>query len=258
MCTILESSLHGAAILHATYSSYSFGPGGISTAIKALIGANVALFLVQFVAPAVTDVLGLRPIFVVRYFWVWQLATYMFLHGGVFHIVFNMLALWMFGTELERRWGTPFFLKFYAVTGIGAGVLTVLFSLLPFAAAQTAVSGEHHRRVGRDLRPAARATRCIFRNARSTCSSSSRFRRAYSSPSSARSRSSRRWATRAASQAPRTSAGCAVAYVYLKSGRMHPIAEIKYRYLKWKINRVRKKFDVYSGGRANDYDRRVH
>ena len=52
--------------------------------------------------------------------------------------------------------------------------------------------------------------------------------------------------------------GLAVAYVYLKSGRMHPIAEIKYRYLKWKINRVRKKFDVYSGGRANDYDRHVH
>ena len=68
-------------------SSYSFGPGGISTAIKALIGANVVMFLVQLFAPAVTDFLGLRPIFVVRYFWVWQLATYMFLHGGVFHIV---------------------------------------------------------------------------------------------------------------------------------------------------------------------------
>jgi hypothetical protein len=37
---------------------------------------------------------------------------------------------------------------------------------------------------------------------------------------------------------------------------MHPLSELKYRYLKWKINRVRKKFDVYSGGRANDYDRR--
>ena len=45
---------------------------------------------------------------------------------------------------------------------------------------------------------------------------------------------------------------------YLKSARMHPLAELKYRYLKWKINRVRKKFDVYSGGRANDWDRRVH
>ena len=56
----------------------------------------------------------------------------MFLHGGVFHILFNMLALWMFGAELERIWGTRYFLKFYFVTGIGAGALTVLFSLLPF------------------------------------------------------------------------------------------------------------------------------
>src|SRR5580765_6268782 len=60
----------------------------------------------------------------------------MFLHGGVIHILFNMLALWMFGAELERIWGTRYFLKFYFVTGIGAGVLTVLFSLLPFAFAQ--------------------------------------------------------------------------------------------------------------------------
>ena len=44
----------------------------------------------------------------------------MFLHGGIFHILFNMLALWMFGTELERIWGTRYFLKFYFVTGIGA------------------------------------------------------------------------------------------------------------------------------------------
>ena len=55
-------------------------------------------------------------------FTVWQLATYMFLHGGVFHILFNMLALWMFGAELERTWGTNYFLKFYFVTGIGAAV----------------------------------------------------------------------------------------------------------------------------------------
>jgi membrane associated rhomboid family serine protease len=52
--------------------------------------------------------------------------------------------------------------------------------------------------------------------------------------------------------------GLLVAYLFLKSARMHPLSEVKYRYLKWKINRVRKKFDVYSGGRANDYDRHVH
>src|SRR2546428_5416260 len=117
-------------------SSFSFGPGPLSTALKALIGANVVMFVGQFFFSIITDVLGLHPIFVTRSLWVWQIATYMFLHGSVFHIVFNMLALWMFGTELERTWGTRYFLKFYAVTGIGAGVLTVLFSLLPFAFAE--------------------------------------------------------------------------------------------------------------------------
>ena len=52
--------------------------------------------------------------------------------------------------------------------------------------------------------------------------------------------------------------GLLVAYLFLKSARAHPMAELKYRYLKWKINRVRRKFDVYSGGRADDYDRRIH
>ena len=52
--------------------------------------------------------------------------------------------------------------------------------------------------------------------------------------------------------------GLIVGYAYLKRGRAHPLAEIKYRYLKWKINRVRRKFDVYSGGRADDWDRHVH
>jgi membrane associated rhomboid family serine protease len=52
--------------------------------------------------------------------------------------------------------------------------------------------------------------------------------------------------------------GLIVGYFYLKGGRVHPIAELKYRYVKWKINRMRKKFDVYSGGRADDWDRRIH
>ena len=52
--------------------------------------------------------------------------------------------------------------------------------------------------------------------------------------------------------------GLLVAYLYLKSPRINPLGELKYRYLRWKINRTRKKFDVYSGGRADDWDRRVH
>ena len=116
---------------YAGTSSFSFGPGPISTALKAIIGANVAMFLLTTVAPSLRIQLGLVPMWVVRELRVWQLVTYMFIHAGLFHILFNMLALWMFGTELERVWGTRF-MKFYFVTGIGAGALTVLISLVPF------------------------------------------------------------------------------------------------------------------------------
>ena len=60
---------------------------------------------------------------------------------------------------------------------------------------------------------------------------------------------------RAASRTPTHLGGLLVGYLYLKGARMHPSAEVKYRYLRWKMNRTRKKFDVYSGGRANDWDR---
>src|SRR5262249_19623675 len=113
-------------------SSFSFGPGPLSTALKAIIGANVVMFFATTFFRTIVPVLGLVPALVIGRLWVWQVATYMFLHGGLFHILFNMLALWMFGTELERIWGTRYFLKFYFVSGIGAGVLTVLFSLMPF------------------------------------------------------------------------------------------------------------------------------
>jgi len=120
---------------YSTSSSFSFGPGPVSSTLKTLIVANVVVFLAQAMIPQLTGVFGLQPILVVRG-WFWQLATYMFLHGGLFHILFNMLALWMFGSELERLWGTRYFLRFYFATGIGAGLLTVLFSFLPFDAAR--------------------------------------------------------------------------------------------------------------------------
>ena len=238
-------------------SSFSFGPGPLSTALKALIGANVVMFLGQFFFSIVTDVLGLRPIFVVRYFWVWQLATYMFLHGGVFHIVFNMLALWMFGTELERIWGTRYFLKFYFVTGIGAGALTVLFSLLPFEFAQgiqrSNVIGASGAIYGLLLayalyfpdRPI--YMYFVFPIPAKIFVAIMGAIAFFSSLSDAGGVAN---ATHLG--------GLLVAYLFLKGARLHPMSEVKYRYLKWKINRVRKKFDVYSGGRADDWDRRVH
>jgi membrane associated rhomboid family serine protease len=59
-------------------------------------------------------------------FGVWQLVSYMFMHGGFTHILFNMFALWMFGTTLENAWGPKRFLNYYLVTGIGAGVIQLI------------------------------------------------------------------------------------------------------------------------------------
>ncbi len=110
----------------------TFVLGGSATpAVRALLIANVAMFLFQTIARALVQVridrlFGLVPYEVVHHLFLWQLVTYMFLHGGFLHIGFNLLALWMFGTELEALWGTRKFLRFYFVTGIGAAIATTL------------------------------------------------------------------------------------------------------------------------------------
>ncbi|HMJ47884.1 MAG TPA: rhomboid family intramembrane serine protease, partial [Ferruginibacter sp.] len=53
----------------------------------------------------------------------YQLITHMFMHGGLFHLLFNMLALWMFGSMLERIWGPKKFLIFYLICGVAAGLM---------------------------------------------------------------------------------------------------------------------------------------
>ena len=55
-------------------------------------------------------------------FYPWQVVTYMFLHGGFGHIIFNLFALWMFGQAIERLWGTKQFVMYYFITGIGAAL----------------------------------------------------------------------------------------------------------------------------------------
>ncbi len=119
----------------ARYSSsgvtYAIGPGGMSPAVKLLIIANVTMFVVSWLLPVIVSPLGLSPEAVLTKGWIWQPATYMFLHADVMHILFNMLGLWMFGVELERMWGTRFFARYYAVTGIGAALITIAVSLLP-------------------------------------------------------------------------------------------------------------------------------
>jgi membrane associated rhomboid family serine protease len=238
-------------------SSFSFGPGPISNALKGLIGANVVMFVLTQFARSFIFYLGLQPGVVLHELWIWQLGTYMFLHGGIFHLVFNMLALWMFGAELERIWGTRYFLKFYAVTGIGAGALTVVFSLLPFEFAQdiqrSVIIGASGSIYGLLLAYALYfPDRPIYMYFVFPIPA-----KIFVAIMGAIAFFSSIGDTGGVANATHLG-GLLVAYLFLKSARIHPLSEVKYRYLKWKINRVRKKFDVYSGGRADDWDRRVH
>ena len=118
------------------YVSYSFGPGPLTPAVRLLVILNTAAYLLVLVVPSLSVWLGLVPALVFERWWFWQPVTYMFLHGGLFHLLFNMLALWMFGVDLERRWGTRFFARFYAVSGVGAAATTLAMSLLPFGFAE--------------------------------------------------------------------------------------------------------------------------
>jgi membrane associated rhomboid family serine protease len=107
---------------------FTFGGGGVTPAVKLLLVVNTAVFILQlFFDRYLTLLFGLVPRAVWQDFYLWQLFTYQFLHGGLFHLLFNMLALWMFGCALERRWGSEFFLKYYFVSAVGGGILNTLF-----------------------------------------------------------------------------------------------------------------------------------
>jgi membrane associated rhomboid family serine protease len=115
------------ALSTRSYARSYLSGGGIPPGVKGLLIANCVVFVLQLLAGGRMDALfGLIPSAVVTRFFLWQLATYMFLHGGILHLVFNMLWLWMFGRELEGTWGTDRFLKFYFTCGILAGVLCVI------------------------------------------------------------------------------------------------------------------------------------
>jgi len=118
-----------------TQSYMSFFPP-FTRMVKALIVVTTAVFILTYLPlrlfgwQAPYFWLGLQPYAVVHRLYLWQLVTYLFLHGGFFHILFNMFALWMFGPDLEQLWGGSEFLKFYLLTGVGAGVFDVVLTTL--------------------------------------------------------------------------------------------------------------------------------
>ena len=94
---------------------------------KNLLIVNIVAFLITYILGkdasggyVLNDLLGLH-FFMASDFQVYQLITYMFMHGGFEHIIFNMFALWMFGCVVERVWGPKKFLFYYIACGLGAG-----------------------------------------------------------------------------------------------------------------------------------------
>lgn len=228
--------------------AYSFGPGPLTPAIKMIVAASVIAFLLDSLVPAMTLTFGLRPADVVERLQIWQPFTYMFLHGGVFHILFNMLALWMFGVDLERRWGTRGFVKYYAITGIGSGIGTALIALLPFdvtreiyAATTIGASGAiyglllawavifpHRNILFMFIFPLPARVAAFLMGAM-----------AFLAAVSGRNGS--------VAEATHLS-GLIVGWFYL-SGPTSLNLAVKYRLTKWRMDRMRRKFNVHQGGR---------
>ena len=103
----------------------------LTPVVKNLLIINTLLFLATILLSDkfgfdLTAVLGLHYPGATD-FKVWQFITYMFMHGGFSHILFNMFALWMFGNVLENVWGPKRFLSFYMITGIGAGLTYIVW-----------------------------------------------------------------------------------------------------------------------------------
>lgn len=123
--------------------------GPLSPGVRTILISTVGIYVFQMTADFLAHVnlgrlFGLVPFDVIHHVFLWQMVTYLFLHGGFFHILLNMLALWMFGTELEWLWGTPRFVRFYFVTGIGAALCSTLVtpnSTIPIIGASGAIYG---------------------------------------------------------------------------------------------------------------------
>jgi membrane associated rhomboid family serine protease len=247
--------------------AYTIGPGAPTPAVKTLLIVTIGLFIAQYVAEfipfgeygnvngAVIWYFGMTPAHVFRGY-LWQPLSYMFLHGGFMHLIFNMLAVWMFGVDLERRWGKTAFYRYYFVCGVGAALTTLFVSLLPLASTRAIyvipTIGASGSVYGLLL-----AYAMFFPN---------RIIYYFIFPIPVRI-----YVLLAGLlvlyESARGGAGGGVAhfahlgglifgYLYLSMGRGGPWAEIKYRYVKWRMNRLKKRFDVHEGGRR--WDSRVH
>ena len=232
--------------------SYQLGPGPLGPAVKVLLITNVVAWLLNLIVPAMTLRLGLSPQDVFTGFAFWQPFTYMFLHDtrGFSHILFNMLALWMFGTELERTWGTRFFTKYYLVTGVGAAVTTLLLALVSDGVYYSLTVGASGAIYGLLLAWAMYfPNRTIYfyflfpipARVFVIIVGAIAFLSSFGGPGGGIAHIAHL-------------GGLVVGYLYLKSLRVRPMDELRYRWLRWRMGRARNRFDVYTGGKSDEDD----
>ena len=109
---------------------------GLPKTVKTLLIANAVVFVVTTLLGPVGNALmylfGLVPDLTLFRLHIWQPFTYMFLHGSVGHIFFNMFALWMFGSELEQNWGSRDFFVYYVICGMGGALLVIVTAYMGF------------------------------------------------------------------------------------------------------------------------------
>lgn len=111
------------------------GFGNITPMVKNLLIINAVIFVLMILVEPIGNILftyGALHFPGSKYFVFTQFITYMFLHAGFFHILFNMFGLWMFGTAIERVWGWKRFLNFYLACGLGAAVTHILVMYLQY------------------------------------------------------------------------------------------------------------------------------
>lgn len=121
----------------------------IPPVVKNLLAINLILWLSTLVLPGLfrrwgvaldlTDILGMHY-WASDKFNVAQMLTYLFMHGGFYHMFFNMFAVYMFGSALENYWGSQRFLLYYIITGVGAGVVQQLFWTIEYQSLITAMN----------------------------------------------------------------------------------------------------------------------
>ena len=100
----------------------------MTKAVKYLLIINIVAYLICALIP-IDNMFGLYYIFS-GHFHIFQPVTYMFMHGGLMHLFFNMFGLWMFGRIIEQTWGTKRFLTFYFICGIGAALVQELCQIV--------------------------------------------------------------------------------------------------------------------------------